>query len=58
MSERQVVPDTTVDEAIIKAGGTGRYQYFMMIVLILSMNAPGIVCYGVAYFEYDPPYLC
>ena len=22
------------------------------------MNAPGVVTYGVAYFEYNPPYLC
>ena len=42
----------TVDEALVKAGGFGRYQCYMLLVLILSMNAPGVVTYGVAYFEY------
>ena len=48
----------TVDEILIKAGGFGKYQCFMMFAMILSMNAPGLVGFGVAYFELDPPYLC
>ena len=26
--------------------------------MILSYNGPGLIVYGVAYYEYDPPYLC
>ena len=48
----------TIDEAMMKAGGFGRYQCFLLTVLIVSMNGPGLVVYGVAYYELDPPYIC
>ena len=48
----------TVQEAFTRSGGYGRYQYFMLLCLILGNNGPGFVVYGVSYFELDPPYLC
>ena len=30
----------------------------MLLVIILSMNAPGLIAYGVAYYELEPPYIC
>ena len=47
-----------MDEALAKAGGFGKYQWYVLVVIILSMNAPGLIAYGVAYYEFDPPYLC
>ena len=41
----------TIDEAMTKAGGFGRYQCFTLLFLIISMNGPGLVVYGVAYYE-------
>ena len=43
---------------MVKAGGFGRYQCFTLFMMILSMNGPGLVVYGVAYFELQPPYIC
>ena len=48
----------TIDEAMMKAGGFGRYQCFTLLFLIMSMNGPGLVVYGVAYYELQPPYKC
>ena len=48
----------TVQEALVKAGGFGRYQCFLLLVLTLANNAAGMVVYGVAYYELEPPYLC
>ena len=39
-----------------KAGGFGRYQCFTLLFLIISMNGPGLVVYGVAYYQLQPPY--
>ena len=47
-----------MDEALAKAGGFGKYQWYVLVVIILSMNAPGLIAYGVAYYEFEPPYLC
>lgn len=48
----------TIDAALTKAGGFGRYQCFLLLVMIMSMNGPGLVVYGVAYYELQPPYTC
>lgn len=48
----------TVQQAIDKAGGLGRYQCLLLLVMIISNNAPGLVVYGVAFYELQPPYLC
>jgi len=48
----------TVPEALVKAGGFGRYQCFLLLAMILANNGPGLVVYGVAYYELDPPYIC
>ena len=42
----------------MKAGGFGRYQCFLLLMMILSNNGPGLVVYGVAYYELEPPYVC
>jgi len=38
------------------AGGWGRFQTFMIISLVLSMNCAGLIEYGVVYLELDPIY--
>ena len=55
-----IAPTTTitVDEALAKAGGFGRFQCFLFFVVVLSMNSAGFIVMGVAYYELDPPYLC
>ena len=42
----------------MKAGGFGRYQCFLLLMMIISNNGPGLVVYGVAYYELEPPYIC
>ena len=42
----------------MKAGGFGRYQCFLLLMMILANNGPGLVVYGVAYYELEPPYIC
>ena len=48
----------TIEEAIVKAGGYGRYQCFLLLALILANNSAGLVVYGVAFYELNPPYMC
>ena len=48
----------TVQQALDKAGGFGRYQCLLLFILCLANGAPGLVFYGVAFFEDQPPYLC
>ena len=48
----------TVEEALVKAGGFGRYQCFLLLIMILGNNGAGLIVYGVAYYELEPPYLC
>ena len=45
-------------DALVKAGGYGRDQCFLLLMMILSNNGPGLVVYGVAYYELEPPYVC
>ena len=48
----------TAGEAINQAGGFGLYQLAMAISMILGNNGPGLVVYGIAYFELEPTYIC
>ena len=48
----------TIEQAMHKAGGFGRYQCFTLQCLILASNGPGIVVYGIAYYQLQPPYIC
>ena len=48
----------THDEAIVRAGNCGRFQYFMIIMLILCMNSGGIIVYGITFLELQPVYTC
>jgi len=29
-----------------------------MLMMVLANNGPGLVVYGVAYYELEPPYVC
>lgn len=48
----------SVEPAMDKAGGFGRYQCFLFLVLTLANNGAGLIVYSSAYNELDPPYLC
>lgn len=48
----------TVQQGIEKAGGFGRYQCLVLLAMVLANNGPGLVVYGVAFYELEPPYLC
>lgn len=48
----------TVPDALLKAGGWGRYQCLLLLVLILANNGAGTITYGVSYNELEPPYIC
>lgn len=48
----------TVEEAFVSAGGWGKFQTFLVTVVILAMNTAGLIEYGVVYLEYDPQYVC
>ena len=50
--------DTLYDDVIKKAGGFGLYQLAMTVSMILGNNGPGLVVYGIAYFELEPTYIC
>ena len=49
---------STVEQALVKAGGFGRYQLLLLIAMVLANNGDGLIVYGVAFYELDPPYLC
>ena len=40
----------TATQAVAKAGGYGRYQCFLLFVMILAFNCTGLIGYGVAYY--------
>ena len=48
----------TTEDALTKAGGFGWFQKFLIVTMILSYNGPGLIVYGVAYYELEPPYTC
>ena len=48
----------TVQQALDKAGGFGRYQCLLIALMIIGNNGPGLVVYGVAFYEVQPPYEC
>ena len=55
---RELEEGITVQQALDKAGGFGKYHCLLLLTMIIANNAPGLVVYGVAYFELEPPYLC
>lgn len=48
----------TVEEALNKAGGFGRFQCLYLVLLVMAMNSAGLVVYGISYYEKAPPYIC
>ena len=48
----------SVGEILDKIGGFGRYQWLTLLLITLGNNGAGLITYGVAFYELDPPYLC
>jgi hypothetical protein len=44
----------TVEEAYKRAGGWGRFQKYLLAMMILACNSAGLVDNGLAYLELDP----
>lgn len=50
-------PDNTpVNGELVKAGGFGRYQWFVVISMILGQMSGGFITHGIAYLEMPPEY--
>ena len=43
---------------MVKAGGFGKFQILLILCNILANNSAGLIVYGVAYYELEPPYNC
>jgi len=54
----QKVDAVTVEEASAKAGGWGRFQTFLIILIVLSMWSGGLIEYNIAFLELDPTLNC
>ena len=54
----QKVDAVTVEEACAKAGGWGRFQTFLLILIVLSMWSGGLIEYNIAFLELDPTLNC
>ena len=48
----------TVEEALQKAGGWGRFQTILTVIMILTINSCNMVTFGLVYAELDPQYSC
>jgi hypothetical protein len=48
----------TVQEAIIEAGGLGRFQRWASFVFVLTMAAGSYALYPMFFYELVPQYLC
>lgn len=47
---------TPINGELEKAGGFGRYQWFIVISMILGQLSGGFVTHGIAYLEAIPEY--
>ena len=56
------VDNTPIDAELQKAGGFGRFQWFIMITMVLGMQSGGFITHGIAIIELAPQepggYLC
>ncbi|CDW78574.1 solute carrier family member 5 [Stylonychia lemnae] len=48
----------TYNEALLAAGGFGRFQWFTSFFMIMLYNSSGYLFYGLAYLELYPVYKC
>ena len=46
------------DDVIAKSGGFGYFQWFAVIVLVLSKVTGDMIINNLAYFELQPAYEC
>ena len=58
MNNRNSIGAVTVDQALDQAGGYGKFQCFLLLMMIFAMNSAGFIVYGVSYYELDPPFIC
>ena len=50
--------EITVEEAYKQMGGWSRFQTFVLVITIISVNSSGLIDNGLAYLELDPVLLC
>ena len=53
--------NTPIDAELNKAGGFGRFQWFIMLVMVFGMQSGGFVTHGIAILELAPKppgYIC
>ena len=48
----------TVEEAIMHAGGFGRFQYRVCLLFQMMMSCGSFALYPMMYYELIPKYLC
>ena len=48
----------TLDEAMISAGGFGKFQIFMLIFYIMSFTAGNFLLYNYDFLVQYPVYMC
>jgi hypothetical protein len=52
---------TPINAELIKAGGFGRYQWFVVLTMVAGMMSGGFIMHGIGYLEKppeEPGYLC
>lgn len=47
---------TPINAELVAAGGFGRYQWFIVISMILGQLSGGFIAHGIAYLEMPPEY--
>ena len=53
--------NTPIDAELNKAGGFGRFQWFISFVMVLGMQSGGFIAHGIALLELAPKlpgYIC
>jgi hypothetical protein len=56
MGGRLKADNTPINGELVKAGGFGRYQWFVVISMILGQMSGGFISHGIAYLEMPPEY--
>ena len=55
------VDNTPIDSELAKAGGFGRFQLFITLVMVFAMQSGGFIAHGIAILELapkEPGYIC
>jgi len=48
----------TIEQAMQKAGGWGKFQTFLLVAMIIAVDSCSLVIYGIGYLELLPTYMC